>query len=69
MTAAPAVPRSYDRRMDRPDRWADYEQTLQTYRQLVDIRFKLLAFVPAFSGSAVTLLTTAMIPPGRANNR
>jgi hypothetical protein len=28
--------------MDRPDLWADYEQTLQTYRQLVDIRSKLL---------------------------
>jgi hypothetical protein len=40
--------------MDRPDLWADYEQTLQTYRQLVDIRSTLLALVSAFSGIAVT---------------
>jgi len=35
----------------------DYEQTLETYRQLADIRFKLLAFVPTLSGVAVALLT------------
>jgi hypothetical protein len=34
----------------------DYEQTLATYRQLAEIRFKLLAFVPALSGVAVALL-------------
>lgn len=37
----------------------DYEQTLQTYRQLADIRFKLLAFVPTISGAAIALLTRA----------
>jgi hypothetical protein len=58
---ARASPRNYDRGMDRSDLWADYEQTLETYRQLVDIRFKLLAFLPAFSGVAVTLLTTGGI--------
>jgi hypothetical protein len=35
----------------------DYEQALQTYRQLADIRFKLLAFVPTISGAAIALLT------------
>jgi Domain of unknown function (DUF4440) len=34
----------------------DYEQTVETYRQLADIRFKLLAFVPTLSGVAVALL-------------
>lgn len=37
----------------------DYEQTLETYRQLAEIRFKLLAFVPTLSAIAVTLLTNA----------
>jgi hypothetical protein len=35
----------------------DYERTLETYRQLADIRFKLLAFVPTLSGVAVALLS------------
>jgi hypothetical protein len=39
----------------------DYEQTLETYRQLADIRFKLLAFVPTLSGVAVALLTNARL--------
>jgi hypothetical protein len=39
----------------------DYEQTLDTYRQLADIRFKLLAFVPTLSGVAVVLLTNASL--------
>ena len=39
----------------------DYEQTLETYRQLTDIRFKLLAFVPALSGAAIALLTRSEI--------
>jgi hypothetical protein len=39
----------------------DYEQTLETYRQLADIRFKLLAFVPTLSGVAVVLLTNASL--------
>jgi hypothetical protein len=34
----------------------DYEQTSQLYRTLVDIRFKLLAFVPTISGAAVAVL-------------
>lgn len=37
----------------------DYEQTMATYRQFADIRFKLLAFVPALSAAAVGLLTAA----------
>jgi len=37
----------------------DYEQTLETYRQLADLRFRLLAFVPTLSGVAVALLTNA----------
>ena len=34
----------------------DYEQTLATYRQLTEIRFRLLAFVPAISGAAIVVL-------------
>jgi FtsH-binding integral membrane protein len=33
----------------------DYEQTLTTWRTLVDLRFKLLAFVPTISGGLVAL--------------
>lgn len=40
-------------------RLCDYEQTVQVYRQLAEIRFKLLAFVPTLSGAAVALLTSA----------
>jgi uncharacterized membrane protein len=35
-----------------------YDQTLQTYRMLADIRFKLLAFIPVVSGTAITFLTS-----------
>src|SRR5829696_1392730 len=35
----------------------DYEQTNQLVRMLTDIRFKLLAFVPALTAAAVALLT------------
>jgi hypothetical protein len=34
----------------------DYEQTSQQLRTLTDIRFKLIAFVPAFAGAAVGFL-------------
>jgi hypothetical protein len=34
----------------------DYEQTNQTYRMLTDIRFRLLALIPIFSGAGVALL-------------
>lgn len=37
----------------------DYERTLATYQQFAEIRFKLLAFVPALSAAAIALLTTA----------
>ena len=37
----------------------DYEQTLETYRQLTEIRFKLLAYVPTLTGAAVALMTKA----------
>jgi hypothetical protein len=33
----------------------DYEQTLATWRMLVDLRFRLLAFVPAVAGVLVAL--------------
>jgi hypothetical protein len=39
----------------------DYERTLQTYTQLAEIRFKLLAFVPTISGAAVSLLSASRI--------
>jgi hypothetical protein len=39
----------------------DYEQTLATHRQLVEIRFKLLAFLFALSAVAVALLTAATV--------
>jgi hypothetical protein len=39
----------------------DYERTLETYRQLAEVRFKLLAFVPAFSGAAIALLAQTTI--------
>jgi len=42
----------------------DYEQTTQLYRALVDIRFKLLAVVPAVSGIAVGFF--AQRPPAEA---
>jgi hypothetical protein len=35
----------------------DYAETLQQFRMLADIRFKLLAFVPLVSGVALGLLT------------
>jgi hypothetical protein len=34
----------------------DYEQTTQLLRTLVDVRFKLLAFVPTITGAAVGLI-------------
>jgi len=34
----------------------DYDQTTQLLRALMDVRFKLLAFVPTVSGAAVALL-------------
>ena len=39
----------------------DYAETLETYRQFVDIRFKILAFIPTLSGIAVALLTSSEI--------
>jgi hypothetical protein len=39
----------------------DYEQTLATYQQFAEIRFKLLAFVPALSAAAIALLTSAHV--------
>jgi hypothetical protein len=42
-------------------RW-DYEQTVATVRQLTDIRFKLLAFVPTLSGIAIGLVTRRVQP-------
>jgi hypothetical protein len=42
----------------------DYEQVMQVFTLLTDVRFKLLALVPTISGTAVALLTSADI--GRA---
>jgi hypothetical protein len=36
----------------------DYDQTSQLLRTLMDVRFKLLAFVPTVSGAAVAILGT-----------
>lgn len=40
----------------------DYQETFETFRQLVDIRFKLLGFVPTLTAVAVTLLTATAVP-------
>jgi hypothetical protein len=39
----------------------DYQQTLETYRQFTEIRFKLLGFVPAVTAAAVALITKAKL--------
>ena len=45
-----------DLTLDAEDRLRlDYEQTTQLLRELVDVRFKLLAFVPTIAGAAVGL--------------
>ena len=41
----------------------DYTQSLETYRQLADIRFKLLALVPTLTTAAVALLTKSPTIP------
>jgi hypothetical protein len=35
----------------------DYQQTFDQFKMLADIRFKLLAFVPTPTGTAIALLT------------
>jgi hypothetical protein len=35
----------------------DYDQALQTIRQLADVRFKLLALVPFISGATIAFLS------------
>jgi hypothetical protein len=40
----------------------DYQETMATYRQLVDVRFKLLAFVPTLTGAAVALMSATDLP-------
>jgi hypothetical protein len=51
--SAPASPT----RETGPDRLVvDYEQTVGVIEQLTDVRFKLVAFVPALTGAAVALL-------------
>lgn len=40
----------------REDVRADYAETNSLYRALVDIRFRLLAFVPTVSGAAIAIL-------------
>jgi hypothetical protein len=46
---------SHAREQDEAELAMDYEQTLATWRMLVDLRFRLLAFVPAISGVLVAL--------------
>jgi hypothetical protein len=41
----------------------DYDQALQTIRQLADVRFKLLALVPFISGATIVFLS---VDPGKA---
>jgi hypothetical protein len=43
--------------LDERDRF-DYERVLDQFKVLAEIRFKLLAFLPTVSGTAVALLTT-----------
>jgi hypothetical protein len=40
----------------------DYSETTQLARQLVDVRFKLLALVPTISGGAVALVSRSPTP-------
>jgi hypothetical protein len=40
----------------------DYDQTTQLLRLLTDVRFRLLAFVPAITGTAVALLSRGVRP-------
>jgi hypothetical protein len=40
----------------------DYDQTTQLVRLLTDVRFRLLAFVPAITGTAVALLSRGVRP-------
>jgi hypothetical protein len=49
--------------VDRGTLRLDYEQSLETYRQLADIRFKLLALVPTVSTAGVALLARAAAIP------
>jgi hypothetical protein len=37
----------------------DYDQVLQNYRLLTEVRFKLVAFVPPLAGAAIALLSTS----------
>ena len=41
----------------------EYDQALQTIRQLADVRFKLLALVPFISGATIAFLS---VDPGKA---
>ena len=42
---------------------ADYSTTVAVVQQLVDVRFKLVAFIPPLTGAAVGLLTTRTVAP------
>ena len=42
----------------------DYEQTIQQVNVLADVRFKLLAFVPTLTATAIALLTSDKVTQG-----
>lgn len=42
--------------------WKDYEVTADHFRMLAESRFKLLAFIPALTATAVAVLSTATHP-------
>ena len=44
----------------------EYETTLETWRMLADVRFKLLALVPAVSGVAIAILSKEILGAGLA---
>jgi len=42
---------------DQETKWKDYDSIVASYRQMADIRFKLLALLPSISGLAVGIIS------------